>query len=684
MFTGLPDFGRPRRSGDGEGFAVFEQPAATCIVPDRLRTEPLQIDTYLQDRDGRIERFTLVSAAFRVARPLDEPGLRPVPLRSGQARLVAPAALRVPGALLTPRPCDAATGATLPLLIRLDDVAGDLLTGALRGGLRTLGAVFLVTVAGVAARCPGALTVDADALLAAVGEVPVPPEELLARVRDGMPGIATTGGPDDARLLATAIVDRIVARLAVPAFPDAPAGEPPAADTPDGGWLFGAAPPPATTLTWSLNTPVETTRLARLACDPIVGTAAPEALLREHVAAPLTDGAERVIVHHTLPADLPGVVAATATLTAPAAPPARPFAVEALAVLEPRTPTPVTLRLAPGEALDYHLRGVAVVDTDRGPITVGGPARRLTGDPGPIVAPADLGLRLIPIHATRGLLALADVAVTARARLMPDGALFTAVAAPTREEAGEAWLAIPLDATDVTLHATATTRGPRGRTVAQELPDAAIWLDPFSFTDPTWDPWRDPSAPDIPDTPQEEDMLVVETGGLRAAGRKDDEDWRFLPLSAGPARLEDGSPQLNLIEAGDLAMLMVTTALKVTDEAQAQVRHDAHLAGAADDVQLSPVPFTVAGPVELILTRDGTPHTLATALPSGTVTQEAAFGITLDAADLPLVRRALDGEAGLLAVRYQLRITASDPLGDALSGGPGTLALLTDASTWRA
>jgi hypothetical protein len=189
MFTGLPDFGRPERSGVAEGSVAYEQPGVLSVVPSSLSPEPLQVDQYLQERDDGIAQFTLVTAEFTfdtatdtTSRDVESPLLRarPAPLGDGWMRLVAPADLEVPAAALAPQPCDAAAGTVLPTLVRLDGVAGELLIGTLRAGLQTLGAVALVTVRGVATRCPGTLTVDVGALVSGIGISPVRPRRRCA------------------------------------------------------------------------------------------------------------------------------------------------------------------------------------------------------------------------------------------------------------------------------------------------------------------------------------------------------------------------------------------------------------------------------------------------------------------------------------------------------------------------
>jgi hypothetical protein len=666
MFTGLPDFGRPERSGVAEGYLAYEQPGVLSVVPGSLSPEPLQVDQFLQERDDGIAQFTLVTAGFTFDTPTDttprdvaSPPLRtrPAPLGQGWARLVAPANLRVPAGALAPQPCDAAAGMVLPILVRLDGVAGELLIGTLRAGLQTLGAVALLTASGVATRCPGTLTVNVDALTSGIGISPVRPRELEERVRAGSPGITVTGGPDDVHLVTAAVVDRIVTRLAAPVFLD---------DT-DGGWQFANAR--AATLTWDLTEPVMAVRLVRLTCDPVLGEGG-DAAVRRHEAPPLTDGREQVTVYSTLPAMPSGMVAAAVRLTAPPVLPYRPFAAEATADLVPPAPASATLHLAPGEALTYDLEGSAVLETDHAPRAVTGAERHVTGDSTPVVTPADLGVRVIPVHAADDLLDLADVTVTAHAtQLTRDPSVFVSRASLSVGES-RAWLAVPRDTFKVTVEAEATTRGPDPRSVRQFLPDAAVWLDPFSFTDPPW------AKPD-------DQLLVVEAAGLRVVGAKGGTDWRFLPLTAGSARDAAGSPQLSLIEAAGLAMLMVTTSLQISDAAQETARQACVAAGADGDVRLSPAPFEMEGPAELLVLRDGKLSSLAAARSSNTVTQDASFNVSLAETDLATVKRALAGEAGLLVVHYLLRVAATGPQPLALAGGPDPVLVVGDASTWR-
>ncbi len=129
-------------------------------------------------------------------------------------------------------------------------------------------------------------------------------------------------------------------------------------------------------------------------------------------------------------------------------------------------------------------------------------------------------------------------------------------------------------------------------------------------------------------------------------------------------------------------MLMVTTSLLVSDAQQDAARAACVAAGAAADARLSPAPFE-AEESALLVRRDGDARLLAATVPSGTTTQDAAFGVSLGPADLATVRRALAGEAGLLAVRYLLRVAGSGPEAAALGGGPGPVQVLGDASTWR-
>jgi hypothetical protein len=130
-------------------------------------------------------------------------------------------------------------------------------------------------------------------------------------------------------------------------------------------------------------------------------------------------------------------------------------------------------------------------------------------------------------------------------------------------------------------------------------------------------------------------------------------------------------------------MLMVTTSLQVSDAAQETARQACVAAGAAGDVRLSPAPFEMEGPAELLVLRDGQLSSLATARTSNTITQDASFSVSLAETDLAAVKRALAGEAGLLAVHYLLRVAATGPQPLALAGGPDPVLVVGDASTWR-
>jgi hypothetical protein len=129
---------------------------------------------------------------------------------------------------------------------------------------------------------------------------------------------------------------------------------------------------------------------------------------------------------------------------------------------------------------------------------------------------------------------------------------------------------------------------------------------------------------------------------------------------------------------------MVTTSLQISDAAQETAHQACVAAGAAGDVRLSPAPFEVEGPAELLVLRDGQLSSLATARTSNTITQDASFSVSLAETDFGTVKRALAGEAGLLAVHYLLRVAATGPGPLALAGGPGPVLVAADASTWRA
>lgn len=134
--------------------------------------------------------------------------------------------------------------------------------------------------------------------------------------------------------------------------------------------------------------------------------------------------------------------------------------------------------------------------------------------------------------------------------------------------------------------------------------------------------------------------------------------WSYVPTRPGVAAGADGRPQCALIEAGPAAFLALTTAWGLDSEAGGSLR--AKLAAqrglAPDQVQLSPAPATVHEAVLLLGDGQGAFEPLARSSSSGSPPYHAAFNVTLAATPHAAVKRALAGERGWLAVRYDTTV----------------------------
>ncbi len=416
----------------------------------------------------------------------------------------------------------------------------------------------------------------------------------------------------------------------------------------------------------------------RLASDPVIDstvTGLASVDVRRHAAPGLPEGRHRITVRTTVP-DLPvGVLDVGIDLTAPAVPPERPFVVTAGVRLadvwaSPTRTAPAELALSRHEPLAYTLRATSILQTTSGLVPVEGVARLVTDDETPVVTPDDLGLRFIPVQATASLLDRADVSVTLTTEV--DGGQYVAVAR-LDPSTSAVHLAVPVTAVEPTLVAVATERSSGRATTELSLPLGGLLLDLFTFPDPPWATGPG-TAP-----PTEAMMTPLEIAGLRLTPMTET-DWSFAPLTAGVARTPDGRAQLTLMESGPTGHLAVTTTLLASDAQQEQARialvrdHDApeaQLTLAPEDIRATRVSLLLRGPDD-----EWTP--LATAEPSGTFLQECAFSVPLDPVQLDGVRRATQGQDGVLRVTYEL---VSRPRAAAAAGAQSTSAGSTSSTS---
>lgn len=135
--------------------------------------------------------------------------------------------------------------------------------------------------------------------------------------------------------------------------------------------------------------------------------------------------------------------------------------------------------------------------------------------------------------------------------------------------------------------------------------------------------------------------------------------WTYRPTEVSLAEnAAGGGRQLGLIEAGSFAMLSLTLQLAIAPDVLETARR---ILAERDDcppaeIDLIPAPMDV-GPVTLLLGDGGSDFSsLATATSAGSPPYSAIFSVTLDPGQLAGVKKALQGEHGRLAARYEVTV----------------------------
>lgn len=393
---GLPDFGAPL---DASCFAGFDQPGSVLALPDTLAlaTGPTGAPRIVLERfrdagfGANAQAYGLVSAWFNLGWP-DRAGERAVTGRTiPDAGALTVRLDRVDGdPEVIGEPMDWEGSLAAPWGARVTPEAITWMIEALRMRLLPLHARADLRVRGVAPRLPVRLRVDADALLALVPDGD--PAGLTALIGElttptGALGVADGDAPPER--IAQVVLDRLEAEL----------------------------PAPAGSQLWDLAQPFVTRRrlvLSRLLRDQLADAPLDEAaMIPAGVELPTLELGWRTLdVLSNLPARRPGVLACGVNLLAPPRPPARHQAAIAGCELTPEQPRQrVTLRLAPGEQLDYLSEPWLVVEGPTGTREVQGRQQGRTSQR-LIVAAADFGVRFAHVAADSALLALASAEVT--------------------------------------------------------------------------------------------------------------------------------------------------------------------------------------------------------------------------------------------------------------------------------
>jgi hypothetical protein len=175
-----------------------------------------------------------------------------------------------------------------------------------------------------------------------------------------------------------------------------------------------------------------------------------------------------------------------------------------------------------------------------------------------------------------------------------------------------------------------------------------------------------------------EDPPVIEPfrfGDLECAPGSEPGAFEFLPLAPGPERTPDGTPTFMTFPLGDDGLVQGGARLGASEAELEALRAElGRRLGVADPsgLRLQPARVTVEAAVLLVSDGAGGEQELARSQTSGFPPHDALFSARVDARQLAAARSALEGEAGRLAVRYDVRTDPDAP----------PLELRADVATW--
>ncbi len=132
--------------------------------------------------------------------------------------------------------------------------------------------------------------------------------------------------------------------------------------------------------------------------------------------------------------------------------------------------------------------------------------------------------------------------------------------------------------------------------------------------------------------------------------------WEYRALQPNIALTEDGHAQFTMIAAGSITMLALTTIWGVNADTLEAIRADLAAANGCTSTQVILTPSRIEANTVALQLGDGSGvfETVATAQSSGAPPYHAAFSLMLDAGQAEKARKALAGNTGWLAVRYEL------------------------------
>jgi hypothetical protein len=484
----LPDFSSPLRNDDGVTlFAPYERQGRYAVLPDGLtiaRRDDGSPDFRLQLLRGaspmlppkphgvldfRVRPTYRLPDALGMARAQQPDAMvEPIRFTAGFLRLAATADLPdVPAATFAPVALSWNELGIARFLVRLPIEAALKLQGGIEARVFPIQAIAEMEFAGVVPRLPLRVRFDPQKLLEAIGTTVTRDELERLFAHDLLPievaGTRDTIAPEQ---FARAMADRVRMRF----------GELIASQGNDGlGWI-GLQPQAPGSFEWDLSEPVAVTRPLVLMFDPfelpreLVRDSGPAGVIDHIAVPPLRTGEIEVSVTANLPATRVGVLALGATLSAPPHLPNRPQAIEAAVELTPPLDAAsARLRFSPAEPTEYSVTPFVVVQTGDSFDQLHGEAKPMTDERVHLTV-SDFPVRLVPVEASPGLTAIADLELTASNGLRCS-------LTPQRSSAAVALPGNTAIVFDVEAH---ERNGGRVLRIAG-LPAAPLWLDLSSF-----------------------------------------------------------------------------------------------------------------------------------------------------------------------------------------------------------
>ena len=485
----LPDFQAALASGSTLLYAAFgDGPFTVMPTNGTAAKSDLALNLIRRpEQPGAAGNYALLDVTVAQEFPLDaalaiargrspDATVKPADFDLGFARLVPGGpSVALPEDMKAPSPLGWSASLGARWTERLDVATGELIKGAILGGVSLFRARVEFTVRGVASRAnvkagfaPAALM---DALLAGLPDRRIFVPELLKLCSTPPAALEITGDAPSDRI-AEILVDRLTAAYGV--FEPAPgAFDPP---------CFRIAQAlPTERVVWDLAEPATVSRAFVASFDPLAGLkdiADRVSLIHEITIPPLDLGFREIVLAANLPKNRVGIPAIGARIVFPPAPPDRPSGIDTSVLFtEPEDMERVALRLGPDEPLEYEVICFAIVAAGGSVAQVEAPPRHVSGIWLQLQA-SDFPISLAHLTASDRLLQQASIAGALTYHYEGGEA---AQPISLREGAGDIAVAAPVEAQNVAIHLAAAA--PDGSTTAVAVPArGVIRLDLASFS----------------------------------------------------------------------------------------------------------------------------------------------------------------------------------------------------------